>query len=422
MTKPRLLLIGLLLLASAAQAERINIAAVVNDDVITTNDVAERRDLLMSSGNIPNTVENQQRVTPTIIRSLIDEKIEMQEAKRLSITVKPEEMEAAFAQVEKAKRMPPGALKETLAQQNLSLRSLEDQLRAQISWNKVVQRKLRREVSISQDEIARAQQAAAADPGEPEVRIAAISVLVDKPENDAKQAALVKQLSDSIKSGTSIAELSYSLANRKDTHVSPPSWITESKLQPAMQQALRGMQPGEVSPPLKSLNTYQLVQLLERRTIKKVPDTTEVLLKEIALPVPAKPDQKALLALRDQTNALLANPGDCSSTALGVPTSAAQARFMRVTFGQMAPELRGIIADLGVTETSKPLMTETAVRMFMLCERIDATVDNLPPADEIRRQLFNEKIELEAQKHLRNLKRDAFIEIKGALKTDASAP
>ena len=409
-------------MGSVAQAERIDIAAIVGDEIISSSDVAERRDLLMATNNVPRTIENQKRMTPRVLQSLIDENIQMQEARRLSISVNEKEMETAIGNLEEARRLPAGSMKKTLEAQGLSVRSLEEQIRAQLAWTKVVQRKLRREVSISDDEIARAQQAAAADPGAPQVKIAAISVLVLKPGDEQAAGEFAQAIIDKLKAGMPMNQMLMTLNGRPDVRISPPGWVDEEKLQPAMQQAIRTMQPGEVTPPLKSMNTFQIIQVLERRIAKKVPESTEMVIKEMVLATPAKPDAKSLTALREQVETLGRNPGDCMSDAVA-PGSPAKVKFSRVTYGSLPPELKPIVADLGVTEVSQPLTSPNAVRLFMLCERIDPGMGNLPPAAEVRRQLFNEKIELEAEKHLRNLKRDTFIEVKGApLPVDSIEP
>lgn len=415
MIHPRHLAVLLMMVAAtSAHAQRIGIAAIVGDEVISTDDVAQRRDLLLATNNLPPTVENQKRMTPRVIESLIDENIEMQEARRLSITISDEEMNKAIGTLEQARRLPEGTMLKTLQAQGLSAESLKDQVRAQLAWTKVVQRKLRREVSISADEVARAQQAAAADPGVPQVKIAAISVLVLKPGDEQAAGEFAQSIADKLRAGTPMNEMLLKLSGRPDVRISPPGWVDEEKLQPAMQQALRTMQVGEVTPPLKSMNTFQMIQVLERRVAKKIPETTEMVIKEIALPMPPKLDEKSMLALRDAVEAASRNPGDCLSEAIGAPNSAAKAKFSRVIYGTLPADLKPIVADLGVTEVSQPIRSEKAVRLFMLCERIDPGMGNLPPAAEVRRQLFNEKIELEAEKHLRNLKRDTFIEIKGA--------
>lgn len=420
--QPRFIAAVLLALAVAsnAAAQRIDIAAIVGDEIISTNDVAERRDLLMATNNVPPTIENQKRITPRVIESLIDENIQMQEAKRLSIIISDKDIQAALHTLEESRRLPEGTLLKSLKAQGLSESSLKEQITAQLAWTKVVQRKLRREVTISEDEVARAQQAAAADPGVPQINIAAISVLVLKPGDDAAAGAFAQEIADKLKAGMPMNEMLMKLQGRSDVRLSPPGWVDEEKLQPAMQQALRTMQPGEVTPPLKSMNTFQIIQVLQRRVAKKIPETTEMVIKEMVLPTPAKADEKSMLALRDAVNALGNNPGDCMSESVGAPGSAAKVKFSRVTYGSLPPELKPIVADLGVTQVSQPLTSPQAVRLFMLCERIDPGMGNLPPAAEVRRKLFNEKIELEAEKHLRNLKRDTFIEVKGAPLPDSS--
>ena len=64
------------------------------------------------------------------------------------------------------------------------------------------------------------------------------------------------------------------------------------------------------------------------------------------------------------------------------------------------------------------MITPQGIRIFMLCERIDLpnsvsqTVSKV--SDEAARQaIFEEKLELEAQKYMRNLRKEAFIEIRG---------
>lgn len=402
-----------LLLASPAMAERVGIAAVVNDDIITSTDVAERRDLIMATAGIPPTIENQQRLIPQVISTLVDETLQSQEAKRLSITISKKEIDDSIAALEKTRNHPPGHIRAFMKEHQLSARTLESQLRAQLAWNKVVQRKLRRAVSISTDEVARAQAAEAAAPGEEEVRIAAISLLLSKPEDEQPMAQLASQLAAELAKGTDLSVLAQQLQNRKDVRINPPRWVPESGLQPAMAQAIRGLKEGEVTPPLKSMNTFQVVQLFERRIVKALPDTTEVAIKEISFKLPATPDERSMAALREQTLAARANPGSCTDMELGTPSPQAQVRFIRGTLGTMAPGLRPVISQLGVTEVSDPLASEDAIRLFMLCEKIEPSAGNLPPAEEVRQELFAEKIELESQKHLRNLKRDAFIEIKG---------
>src|SRR5690348_1592026 len=78
------------------QAQETRIAAVVNEDVISLADLTSRMKLVMASSNIPDSPQNEQRIRPQVIRILIDEKLEMQEAKRLNISVSDDDITGAL--------------------------------------------------------------------------------------------------------------------------------------------------------------------------------------------------------------------------------------------------------------------------------------------------------------------------------------
>ena len=70
-----------------AQAGAQRIAAVVNDDVITTQDLIDRINLGIATSGLPNDDATRQRLAPQVLRGFIDEKLQLQEAKRLGTDV-----------------------------------------------------------------------------------------------------------------------------------------------------------------------------------------------------------------------------------------------------------------------------------------------------------------------------------------------
>jgi len=89
-------------------------AAVVNDEVISVFDVVSRMRMVMISSSIADTAEMRQRIGPQVLRSLIDEKLELQEAKRQSVTATDAEVNNGLQQIEKQNNMKSGQLNELL--------------------------------------------------------------------------------------------------------------------------------------------------------------------------------------------------------------------------------------------------------------------------------------------------------------------
>src|SRR5690606_11259295 len=73
--------------AAHAQQQGAAIAAVVNDQIISTYGLQSRMRLALLSANLEATPENQQRLAPQVLRQLVDERLQMQEAQRLNISV-----------------------------------------------------------------------------------------------------------------------------------------------------------------------------------------------------------------------------------------------------------------------------------------------------------------------------------------------
>ena len=72
----------LMLLGQGAWAQQ-RIAAVVNDEVVSVQDLNDRLDLLMFTSGVDDTLEARQGLTPQVLRGLVEEALQRQEAARL---------------------------------------------------------------------------------------------------------------------------------------------------------------------------------------------------------------------------------------------------------------------------------------------------------------------------------------------------
>lgn len=395
-----------------AHAAQVSIAAVVGDDVITTTDVNERRDLVLATTAIPATIENQQKITPRIVQGLIDESLQLNEAKTQSLSISDDELATAINALAK-RGEPPETIRDFITKNKLSQRSFENQLRAQLAWNKVVQRKLRRNVSVGKDEVERAQKAAATAPGETELRVQAIEVKAQGSDGIAAMAKLADEIALNVKSGAEFSSVATRYVKQPNVRYNPPLWVGESTLPLPLQQALRGMKEGEATEPLRGADNTQIIQLIARKTAAKQVDGTEYTVKQIALAVPKKRDKATMVLLQAAAKKLRTDPGSCESAEIPAVAVLTDVQFVRTTLGALSAQQRSIISHMEVGDVSDPLIGPDALRLVVLCEKIEPASGALPPAEATRQQLFAEKLELEAQKHLRNLRRDAFIDIKG---------
>ena len=84
---------AVLFMSAAASAQEVQrIAAVVNDEVISVFDLAQRIRIVLVSSNVEPTPEQRQRAAPGILRRLIDERLRIQEADRQNVRVTDRDM------------------------------------------------------------------------------------------------------------------------------------------------------------------------------------------------------------------------------------------------------------------------------------------------------------------------------------------
>ena len=107
------------------------VAAVVNDDAITIHDLDARVRLGLLAANLPDTAEQRRQVAAEILRRLIDEHLEIQEAARNKITITDGEVASGIADLEKQNRMEKGQLIALLENNGIDPQTLRDQVRAQ---------------------------------------------------------------------------------------------------------------------------------------------------------------------------------------------------------------------------------------------------------------------------------------------------
>lgn len=156
MTTGRAAALGLLIalaapLCAAPAFAQSQIKVVVNDQPITSYEIAQRAKLLQVTTKSPNAVQ-------AATQELIDERLKMQEAEKRGITVSDAEVNAAFASIAEHIKMKPDQLAAALAHSGASAQTLKARLRAQIAWGDVVRAKFRRDMDVSDQDVVAAMQ------------------------------------------------------------------------------------------------------------------------------------------------------------------------------------------------------------------------------------------------------------------------
>ncbi|HYU13556.1 MAG TPA: peptidylprolyl isomerase, partial [Stellaceae bacterium] len=235
----------------------MKIAAVVNDEVISAFDLISRIRMVLVSSNIADSPETRQRIAGQVLRSLIDEKLQLQEAKRQSVTATDDEINKALEQIEKQNNMKAGALNEFMKARGIDRGALVDQLTASIVWAKLVRRQAVQSASISDDEIDTALKRAKEHAGEPQSRVAEIFLAVDNPAQEEEVRHLAERLSQQMKQGARFSAVATQFSQSATAAVGGDiGWVRPDQLPPELAKAAAQLKPGELSPPIRTTGGY----------------------------------------------------------------------------------------------------------------------------------------------------------------------
>jgi peptidyl-prolyl cis-trans isomerase SurA len=116
---------------------------------------------------------------------------------------------------------------------------------------------------------------------------------------------------------------------------------------------------------------------------------------------------------RGQAAQLRGRLGDCAAMAdtaaeLKAPDSG-RLGWLRV--GDLPPGFRETVSALPVGQVSEPLEGPTGIHLLMVCERHNPAAES-PQRDQIAQQLQRERVDRLARRYLRDLRKDAFVEVR----------
>ena len=405
-----------LALAASAQAQETRIAAVVNNDIVTADDVNARLALLMKTSGIPDTPQNRQQLQTRVLRQLIDEKLELQEAAHYKVTPDKGEIDRALTNIEQRNNMPKGGLDQYLKGAGIPRSTLVDQVTASIIWNKVVEGRYASDVSVSDaevnDEITRIK----ADFGKPQSHVAEIFLAIDNPGQEPEIKQLADKLITQIRGGAAFQAVAQQFSQSPSAATGGDiGWVTPNQFGPPLDDAISKMNPGEISYPIRTTAGYYIFYLLQRQTPGQTTvDDTQLSLVQIAFPLSATPTQPEVQKAMAQAQHVTDTAKSCDDMAKIAQTEAPQSSTQspNVRAGDLSPEMKTLVLGLKVSEASKPLPGRGGIAVVMVCKRTDPSVQ-LPSTDQVYDQIMHSRMDQISRRYLRDLRRNAYVDIRG---------
>nr|WP_283773374.1 peptidylprolyl isomerase [Altererythrobacter sp. KTW20L] len=389
--------------------------ARVNGNIITGTDVDHRVALIAASNNMEIPAEEMSRLRLQVLRNLIDETLQVQEAASLDMEITAEEVDQAYTRfaVEQF-NLSPEDMDAYLASIGSSARTVKRQIQGELAWDRLLRRNIAPFVNVSSEEVNEIVDRMNAARGQFEYRIGEIYMAATPATRDAVLSN-ANQIVAQLRQGGSFAAYARQFSQASTAVVGGDlGWIRIEQLQnPVLEAAARDLAPGQLAGPLEIPGGYSLLLLIDRRQIGMADPRDAVLsLKQISLDFPPGIPESEFQLRAEQFAAAVAEINGCGdadarAAAMGAEVIANDELAVRA----LPDALQPIMLELNVGEATPPFGdVQQGVRVLMLCGRDDPSQTSGPEFDELMNNLENDRINRRAQRYLRDLRRDAVID------------
>lgn len=393
----------------ANEAKQLGIAAVVNDEVITFYDLQKRAMLIMGTSGMKDDEQTRSRLLPQVLRALIDEKLKMQEAAKNDIEVTDAEIDKAIDFVAKQNKVTVEQLKKKVEETGLGMDALKDQIRPEIAWMSLIGRKLGHNIMVSPEEVDDIIAKLEEDKDKPKRLVSEIFLPVENPAEEGKIREIASQMIEQIKKGVSFAAMarqfsqSPTAANGGDME-----WVFSGQLEQELEDALDDMDVGQVAGPIRAIDGYHILFLRAKHggdVNGGASGGEKYYLSRIVLP---KNSYSSVLKKANavkscnEFNNLAQKSGASGSGYIG-----------EIAAKDLSKTIKEAIENLPIGKVSKPIAVGDNKMVMMVCNKQNAgKMYSIPSKEAITNQLREQRLEMHARRYLRDLRREAIIDIR----------
>jgi peptidyl-prolyl cis-trans isomerase SurA len=385
--------------------------AIVNDVVITGTDVDQRVAMIVALNNFKLEDAERDRLRLQVLRALIDETLQIQEAEANKIDVTKEDVDASFARVSKGFNRTPEQMRVWLRSVGSSERSIKRQIQGELAWNRLLRRRVNIEVSDAEVQAILAKMKA--EQGTDEFHF--FEIYMNAPSDRADQVFAAEQrMIQQLKTGTPFEYLAktYSEATTR-YNGGDLGWIKLSMLPEQLAAAGGSMQVGQVAGPVELPGGFSILYLADSRKVATAdPRDAKLALKQISLKFPAGTTEAQGQTLAGKFAEATKSMQGCGDAARVAGTMGADVVDNDgIKMRDLPAPLQNLLLPLSVGQATQPFGSlEDGVRVLVVCGRDDPSVAALPTPDAIADGLVEKRTNLRAARMLRDLRRDALVE------------
>jgi len=396
------------------------IVAVVNQEPITHQDIEKRVSRIIATSAPGSRLPNKEELRRQVLDALIDEKVQLSQAKTLGIDVSDGELDAAVENIATQNQLSLPELKSRMRQDGLDYERYRNSLKEQMLLERVRAREVTSRIQISDDDI-NAFYAGTSSAGVA-YNLAHILIVVPEKATAAQIEALrvkAEELRARAARGESFSELVKAYSG--DPNTQPQGGVIgmrpATRLPDVFVDAVKDIKVGDIAPVVRSNAGFHVVKLVERENTAKATYTQQrarhILLRTSATLNP----EHAKARMNDIRRQIVDGQASFAQLARQYSEDGSAMRGGDLGWaspGQFVPEFEQALSTLQPGQVSQPVVTRFGVHLIQLIERREVALSDQQKREAARSVLREQRFDAAYDEWARELRAAAWVEMRDA--------
>lgn len=249
-------------ISSPTFAETFKIAALVNGEIISSEDLTDQLNIFMLNSPIPYNAQTKEMIEQRVLAQTIEQKLKMQAASNAGINVTDSEIENQIKTWSSKNKINLSSS----SNQKINRQALADNIKSEIAWVKMIRNQYYQTANITQKEIDETIREVTEDMS---VKKYLVSEIYITKKNAADIQGLVNKLREDPRFELYAAHFSEAPSASSGGNL---GWINSGKMLSAIEMRLSSMSPGEISDAILIGDGYYIVKLQQVFDPKQNPD------------------------------------------------------------------------------------------------------------------------------------------------------
>ena len=379
------------------------ISAIVNDEVISRYDVQQRVQLIVSTSGIKPTQENIKRLETQALRSLVNEKIQLQEAIKLDVPSSDDEVNLMLERIANGNQMSGQEILQQINSQGVRAETLLNQIKAELLWNKIVRGRYGSYINVNEDEVSIVYDRTMESIGKDQYDISEIFIGYENEQEQQEANILANKLVEQLRSGAAFAavaqQFSQTASSGQGGYI---GWVTEGQLDNEIIDSLKELKKDEISNPINTVAGFYVIKLNDKtKAGGKNPLRNQYDLVSVIFEINQKKESenfskdfvscKRIDQLTDKYNEKEVN------------------YIGKRILSDLPEDLHNELLNKEAGDTLNPRIIGENINIILICDRKD-DIGIQVSRETIEENIYAQKIGMMSRRYLRDLRRDAVIE------------